>query len=69
MYPDIEILNLEDEMRRSRHPVTKDDTSAIWEPEEEILFCEKKNIRKYQAIKGLEETARKVGDNGRRSEA
>ena len=69
MYPDIEILNLEDEIRRSGHPVTKDDTSAIWEPEEEILFCEKKNIRKYQAIKGLEETARKVGDNGRRSEA
>ena len=68
MYPDIEILNLEDEIRRSGHPVTKDDTSAIWEPEEEILFCEKKNIRKYQAIKGLEETARKVGDNGRRSE-
>ena len=69
LYPDIEILNLEDEIRRSGHPVTKDDTSAIWEPEEEILFCEKKNIRKYQAIKGLEETARKVGDNGRRSEA
>ena len=69
MYPDIEILNLEDEIRRSGHPVTKDDTSVIWEPEEEILFCEKKNIRKYQAIKGLEETARKVGDNGRRSEA
>lgn len=69
MYPDIEILNLEDEIRRSGHSVTKDDTSAIWEPEEEILFCEKKNIRKYQAIKGLEETARKVGDNGRRSEA
>ena len=69
MYPDIEILNLEDEIRRSGHPVTEDDTSAIWEPEEEILFCEKKNIRKYQAIKGLEETARKVGDNGRRSEA
>ena len=69
LYPDIEILNLEDEIRRSGHPVTEDDTSAIWEPEEEILFCEKKNIRKYQAIKGLEETARKVGDNGRRSEA
>lgn len=69
LYPDIEILNLEDEIRRSGHPVTEDDTSAIWEPEEEILFCEKKNIRKYQALKGLEETARKVGDNGRRSEA
>ena len=69
MYPDIEILNLEDEIRRSGHPVTKDDTSAIWEPEEHNLFCEKKNIRKYQSIKGLEETARKVGDNGRRSEA
>ena len=69
MYPDIEILNLEDEIRRSGHPVTEDDTSAIWEPEEHNLFCEKKNIRKYQSIKGLEETARKVGDNGRRSEA
>ena len=69
LYPDIEILNLEDEIRRSGHPVTEDDTSAIWEPEEHNLFCEKKNIRKYQSIKGLEETARKVGDNGRRSEA
>ena len=69
MYPDIEILNLEDEIRRSGHPVTEDDTSAIWEPEEHNLFCEKKNIRNYQSIKGLEETARKVGDNGRRSEA
>ena len=68
LYPDIEILNLEDEIRRSGHPVTEDDTSAIWEPEEHNLFCEKKNIRKYQSIKGLEETARKVGDNGRRSE-
>ena len=56
LYPDMEISEIVD-------------MDGIWVPDEHNLYCEKKNILKYQDIKSLEKIARTVGDNGQRTKA
>ena len=53
LYPKMEIMDVEDGIRRTGDHSVNVDPRAIWVPQEHNLYCEQKNIQKYKDLERI----------------